>query len=516
MTFETEDGKFKVAGTIEYFVDPRGRKINQAKTFSSSWSLIIKKENGKLTPPVPLNRLNKDTIATARKVFKQRFRKPSIEGSFNGLDEESLNKFVAFGKKLAKEKLTPQEVKKRLRNFTSLLSPEEKSNPTLQCYLLAVQTDLGMPASLKLKKLASEYSNFWICWRCLVVSDLLEKGGKAATGTLQRYQAYLIDLYDLRDENDDNTDIAQELTWISDTAQQFVNLPYKNRLLSKISASEDSFEVIGKITSAKAIKEEYAKDREAFDKINEAEKEEKLAQLIRDANQVYDTWIEELNKNWAFLTNNYGLTQDRLLIAENNLQIGLNQYYSARSHLNSISSRKSSAQSDVDRIRSRISDEQGKSFEERDDDLISDLRSDLSRAESEVRALEVEYSAQSGIVSRLAANAAGLRSIYNGLMRQLQAVYFEICKLTNSARNYGKLFIFRYQKAIENDYLLESKLAKLGSIIRDKLSQMPQMPEIKLGWKASKEVIKDEERVIAKDLMIRLADLENSIRSRMK
>lgn len=516
MVFETLDGKYRINGAIDSFQDSRGKPITQSRNFSLSWNLIIRKKNGDLTPPVPLKRLAPSTISMVQKVFGRRYRKPSIESVFLEMGEGSLDKFVAFGEDLKAKKLAVPELKKRVRNFNALLTRNEKANPVLQCYLLVVQIDLGLPASYALKKITSEFSDFWIGWRCLVVSDLLERGGKSATGTLRKYQEYLVEVYHLRDEKEDNSDLARELTWVSDTARQLISLPYKNPALGKVSEAEEAFDVVAKISAAKKIREEYAENRESFDKINEAEKKEKLERLISDANREFDAWVDGLNNNWEILNRNFGLVQDRLLIAESNLQLGLNQYYSAKSRLLSISSRRSSAQSEVDRIDGKIDDEERKSADERDEDLLNGLRRDLRQAESEVRRLDGEYAAHSSIVSQLSANVSRLRSIYNGFLTQLQGIYYEICQLTNSARNYGKLFVYKYKTAIENDGSLAAKLTTLDLNIRNKLSQMPRMPEIKLGWKATKEAIKKEERDVAKDIMIRLSDVENAFRSMIK
>jgi DNA-nicking Smr family endonuclease len=324
--FATKDGKHKTRGTVASFVNANGNATKLPRSITPDTQVVIKRQDGTTTPPIPISTLS-DKTRTAITKFVVRARQ-GAKGAKTGTDEptdfflknrkqliELANKHADLGPIHEVDPAETEQYLTELREYRKELGPAANSDWPVRFMLAYFEGEYGENKYGEMYLIAKDTKDFWSAWQTTIIFSLRYR--ESITACVKVMDQYLAELTQFRKQellapNRQQLEKAGHAAlWLRETAsiveksglaseselKRLKQIQISNTVTTLIKTSEIPDAVLDE---AEARRQRIEKER--FEAEAEAHRIKKLAldNRIRECRDLLEQFMKSYNKQWEY------------------------------------------------------------------------------------------------------------------------------------------------------------------------------------------------------------------------
>lgn len=547
--FATADGKFEITGKIvQFMVD--GREIEPPRTIASNvndtnLSIVIAREDGTQTAPVPLAKLSKETLEAIRASLKQpqapasqdpgSTTEPTEEPADDSADAPTApRKSPPAVKKPEKNPISTdtelfrnhsdrleeivseyREAKKKPGNaqnnveFQNAMSRDiralrskvgaGKKDAIFDFVLSYLESDLGVNKTGNLLSIAKSHEGHWYAWRAAIASTIRHQGVSRISNLLVQFKEELVDYCNKRLDEPETDKIANELdeaakaiAWLQDTCRVILaSGTTKHKTIERLASDDDLAAIVVKIDTFAKHRLEVAQKRTQDQAEREAARKAELTRLASDLTKQLTQWQKNYERIWVTGLSAFQNQQQTFQRAYREYEVASDQLSRARSELSSAKSARDSAKNDVDR--------------ETDPKQLAKAQAELTKQEARVATWE----AQEQLANE---RSIQLHQFAEVEYAKLSQIYQQLAVFQNEAKNMAILFEHQFKEAILFDMALKQMWIDFTNKVKLLSSQFPAMPTLMIRGKNKLELQKEKELELYLSIRVDLGDFFKTLK----
>ena len=491
--FSTADGKFEVSGKIVGFIRD-GERIAVPKAISRDLSILIEKEDGALTPPVPVRTLSEATLRTISNVFLKKQSKKSVDTdteAFRNHFADLANLYNDYKREAGGARIENKELRSRIRNLRRKVGAAGRGDGIFDFVLSFIECGLGDDRSGKLLSIAKDHDGHFDAWKAAVTMTLHYNGASKASVVLTRFKDHIITFCEEKLDPPQNQESASDLdraakaaAWLLTTCEEFQASGASNSdNPSKILADQSLLNVLAKLETFGERKEDANQKRFAANALQEAEKERQLESLASEADGKLTDWQLQADKIW-----NSGVTA---------FNVQKKQYDS--SYIASVGAhrqhdlayrKKQEAESELRQAESQLD-----AAEEPDD---------IKKAQSEVTKASAKHATWEAEEAIAREKCRQFDAILYNEEQKLRFLFQQLAAFVNNSKNMAIMFESNYLEAFKSDESLKAKWIDFTDRLKLMIRQFPAMPTIRVPQNSRKETLAEKENELYKKIEFNL------------
>ncbi len=479
--FSTKDNNFSTKGSLAgYFLN--GEAIEKPNELVDGLTLVIKKENGELTPPVPVSLLSSETLKiiglVAEPPTKRRPRVNSKTKLFENHAGE-LNKLVEAYTALYDAGELPnwnsnhnlrltgmsRDLQSAVRTLRRKVGSSGRNDAIFDFVMTFIECQLGQPKSGTILAIASKHDGHFEAWKAAIYMVLREKGANRAVPLLEKAKRHTVEFgQNLMTKEAtpgvlaDLDQVAEFGAWLLSTSESFrISNVSSSPIPGRLADDIDFKDFLSNLKSYESRKNERMRIDLAIATANMQQEESRKKQLAADADRKLANWEQNAEQVWnnGLLAFNLQSTElNRAVVA---MQVTYRQVQRARSNVSSAKSEATAAESKLDSADT--------------EDRINDAQSELGRANAKLASWETQLEIASDQYNEC-------RYIKILQESKLRAIYQQLALFINESKNLAILFENYYLEAFDVDESLKAKWVDFTDRLKVTISQFPVMPTI--------------------------------------